>query len=532
MATRVARGVQLVAMFFVRAVGARRGVGRVAWAIVVAGLIGCRGNGGYTPPVEPMPPDTVLLSEMMQRLSAQPGFTDAVMAQMDKGGKNGAALMTPELLHRMRELILGKQWERLNRFPGWTMEAITPTVHVAGRLIGKNNKKEDAVVNSDTAPNLSRLPGASEVTEYLNVGDLTLDKAAQVDLETPSRLPGFPVAELVKPLGMGVVSGEGADPTLAREHAESARLAMLLNRLSVNNLNLDGPEGTRLVTAAVRGKVVQRPEDLMRALLESGHSVTVADARYFANFGHLHDNGKEVMMPFWVDTRIRVPGTRRPLLVPVSHAEYEWKVRGPKVNADVAFFYGIDGHAEFRTMDELNQRWVQGRQAHIYTGADALEVTRLTAAMVVAYVHQHVARPQLPFGGYYTLGVCQDVVSAIETKMTGRSTLFPNTADARLFDDPRDGEVNALMSAIPKDRDGGMPEPERVFGSLPTDDVRSITIPGLAEDLGKAEAAWHAGSLRRLRSPKHQAIVAALEIAGALCAATVVWWLMRRRSRG
>ena len=31
-------------------------------------------------------------------------------------------------------------------------------------------------------------------------------------------------------------------------------------------------------------------------------------------------------MPFWVNSQIVVPGTKRPLLVPVSHAEYEWFV--------------------------------------------------------------------------------------------------------------------------------------------------------------------------------------------------------------
>ena len=503
----------------------------MTWGVVMTCLIGCREGGRYVPPTEPMPPDTVLLSQMMQRLSDQPGFTEAVLAQLDRGGKNGAALMTPELVDHLRKMILGKQWEGLNRFPGWTMEAITPTVHVAGRVLGQKVKKGDTVANADAAPNLSRLPSASEVAEYLTLGDLRLDKTAAVDLDTPSQLPASPEADLVKSLGRGVVSGDGPDPTRIGQHRESARLAILLNRLSVNGLNLDGPEGSRLVTAALGGKVVQRPEDLMRALLESGHAVTVVDARYFANFGHLHDNGKDVMMPFWVNTRLRVPGSLRPLLVPVSHAEYEWQIRGPKVNADVAFYYGIDGHAEFRTMDELNQPWVLGRHAHVYTGAEALEVTRLTAAMVVAYVHQHVARPKLPFGGYYTLGVCQDVVSAIEKKMTGASTLFPNTADARLFDDPRDEEVNALIAAIPKDRDGGVPEPERVFGSLPTSDLHSITIPGLADDLLRTQTAWHAGTLRHVRDPRRATIVAALEVGGAICAAAVVFWLMRRRSR-
>lgn len=316
------------------------------------------------------------------------------------------------------------------------------------------------------------------------------------------------------------------DPRLAPEHAASLQLAQLLNRMSVNGLELDGPESARHVTATVGTRVVSRPEDVMQALMESGHTVTVADARYFANFGHLHDNGEDVMMPFWVDTRLRVPGTRRALLLPVSHAEYEWQVRGPKVNADVAFYYGIDGHAEWRTMDELNQPWVLGRRAHVYTGAEAIEVTRLVSAVVVTYVHQHVARPQLPFGGYYTLGVCQDVVSAIEQKMTGRVTLFPNTVDSRLFDNARDAEVNGLLAAIPKDRDGKAPEPERVFGSLPTDDARAITIPGLAQDIAVSEAAWRAGTLQRMPRHRHWRTVLLLEIAGGVCAVGAMGWLM------
>ena len=239
------------------------------------------------------------------------------------------------------------------------------------------------------------------------------------------------------------------------------------------------------------------PEDLIRALQATGHTVEVNDARYFANFGHFHYKGQDVMMPFFVNTQIIVPGTKRPLLVPVSHAEYEWKIRGPQINADISWYFGIDGKAEFRTMDTQDQAWVLARHAHTYTGEKAVEVTRLVGKMTAAYMHQHLARPELPFGGYYTLGVCQDGVAAIEKKMTGAATLFPNTADASLFDDPRDAEVNALVAAIPKDRDGKRPEPERIFGSLPVTESNlvTITIPGLSEDLIAVHDAWHIGTL-------------------------------------
>ena len=50
---------------------------------------GCRHP--YVVPEEPMPPNTILLSQMMRELSAQPGFTDALLAQIDKGGKRTVA---------------------------------------------------------------------------------------------------------------------------------------------------------------------------------------------------------------------------------------------------------------------------------------------------------------------------------------------------------------------------------------------------------------------------------------------------------
>jgi hypothetical protein len=301
-------------------------------------------------------------------------------------------------------------------------------------------------------------------------------------------------------------------------HPDSQRLADVLNRLSVN-----GQEGTAIVTAEVAGKTATTPQDLVKALMATGHSVVVADARYFANFGHFHYKGQDVMMPFFVNSQIAIPETKRSLLVPVSHAEYEWEIRGPKVNADVSWYFGIDGRSEFRTMDTLDQAWVLGRHAHEYRDADAVEVT-----FVLAFVHQHLRRPDLPFGGYYPLGVCQDGVAAIEKKMTGYDTLFPNTADGALFDDPRDAEVNAMMLAIPKDRSGAPPSPERIFGSLPTTDMSAITIPGLTADLVAVQTAWREGELERTPSWIRKMT---LRVIGVACVVLLVGIVLFRRRR-
>jgi hypothetical protein len=392
--------------------------------------------------------------------------------------------------------------------------------------------------NSEVTSLAERHPGtpagavsAEQLKAYVDLGSYSLQKAETVSLDEPSTLPGFTTNGIVSELGAGVVRGDGANPELAPEHAESQRMADVLNRLSLNGL-----DGYAPVTVTISGQSATTPEELARALMAAGHSVEVVDARYFANFGHLHYKGQDVMMPFWVNSQILIPGTRRgfgqarALLVPVSHAEYEWKIRGPKVNADVSWYFGIDGKAQFRTMDTLDQPWVLGRHAHTYDGADAVEVTRLVGKMVVAYVHQHLARPELPFGGYYALGVCQDSVAAIEKKMTGKATLFPNTADAGLFDDPRDAEVNGLIAAIPKDRSGDLPEPERIFGSLPTTDLNAITIPGFTADLVAVQAAWQDGSLERTPSWMRKMMGRVLTVSGiALLFGIVV--VRRRRGR-
>jgi hypothetical protein len=472
-----------------------------------------------------MPSNTVSLAQMMRELSATPGFTDAMLAELDKDGKKGPALMTPALMKRLRELILGKDWQGLDRFPGWTMRQINPTVRVVGRIAAKDQDVTGLAARHSGAPAVAVT--ADELKAYIDLGDYSVEKAETVSLDAPSKLPGFTTDGLVSELDAGVVRGDGPNPRLAPEHAESQRMADVLNRLSMNSLQEYAP-----MTVTVLGQSAKTPEELVQALAATGHTVVVSDARYFANFGHFHFKGQDVMMPFWVNSQIQVPGTKRALMVPVSHAEYEWAIRGPKVNADVSWYFGIDGKAEFRTMDTLDQSWVLGRHAHEYVQANAVEVTRLVGKMVVAYVHQHLARPELPFGGYYALGVCQDGVAAIEKKMTGKATLFPNTADESLFDDSRDAEVNALIAAIPKDRKGSLPEPERIFGSLPTTDLRTITIPGLTGDLEEVHVAWTDGTLVRTHPWWVEALLwTGVLMLGVAVVATRRWTMRNARKR-
>ena len=296
------------------------------------------------------------------------------------------------------------------------------------------------------------------MSTFVDFGPYGLDEAHTEDLNKPSTRPAFSSEGLVNEIGAGVVRGDGPDPRLAPMHPESQRLSEVLNRLSLNGFEDEG-HVTPEMTAKINGRTVSTPQDLIaaphRRQATKSSSPTHVTSPTSATSTY---NGQDVMMPFWVNSQILVPGTKRPLLVPVSHAEYEWQIRGPVINASIAHYFGIDGKSEFRVMDQLDQPWVMDRHAHEYRNAEAIEVTRLAGAMVAAYARLHRERPKLPFGGYYALGVCQDVVAAIELRMTGKATLFPNTADGALFDDPKDAEINALIKAIPKDRDGKPPQ--------------------------------------------------------------------------
>jgi hypothetical protein len=107
--------------------------------------------------------------------------------------------------------------------------------------------------------------------------------------------------------------------------------------------------------------------------------------------------------------------------------------------------------------------------------------------------------------------------------------LFPNTADAALFDDPRDAEANAMILAIPKDRNGVPPSPERIFGSLPVTDFNLITIPGLAADLEAVHTAWKDGSLERTPSWIRKMTLRLVGVTALAVLAGLVVWRRRRR---
>jgi len=455
-----------------------------------------------------------LFSTVMQRVSAQPEFRERVLQGIREVPKVGEFL-SPDLVDRLRVLILGKEWQRVDHFPALPVSALNKSVDAAVRLAEK--------------------PATPlEPADLLDTAEYPLGEAETIDLDHPATKPAYAddPATAQRDIGFNLTMGDGPDPKLAPMHPESRQLAAVLNRLAMNDPGRDDPRQQQAV-ATLDGKRFTDGSALIHELAQSGHKVTITDDVYFANFGHLHDGEREVMMPFWIDTQIAIPASRRSLLLPVSHSEQELHIRGPKWNADVSFYFGIDGKAQFRTMDSLNQSWVMHRVLFTYEDPSQLvRVVRLLSAAVRIYYHARMTHPELPFGGYYRLGVCQDVSATVESDLQGKTVLFPITHDPAYFPqnastDPRDREFLTAFGRIPSDRGSGLPPIERVLGALPTLHYSDIVIPGLAGDLQRVEVANHLGLLQRT----HPLLTLIAAVLALLILIFAVWRLLRHRRK-
>ena len=127
------------------------------------------------------------------------------------------------------------------------MAEITPTVRVVGHYAGKDQE----VAGMATAGGRP----ADAMAQFLDLGDYSQGGSAAID--GPATGKGFDEREFVSALGDGVTRGDGPND-LAPLHAESTRLAEVLNRLSLNEPAQNGAaeDGVQRFPANFYGSVV------------------------------------------------------------------------------------------------------------------------------------------------------------------------------------------------------------------------------------------------------------------------------------
>jgi hypothetical protein len=200
------------------------------------------------------------VSEVMSELSQNPDFVEALYKRLGRDPKAGG-ILGPDEIKRLRELILGKNFEALDRFPGMTILGMGRAVRLAAAAVDHSGDK--AVPQQE-------------------VVERTTTAAVEEELGIPAAgAPPAPDAYL-RSLGFGLEAGDRTDPVLAVRYADSQRLTEVLNRLSLNS-----PDSAARYRNIVGGQPMDTPSALLDALITAGHDLEVRDSRYFANFGDL-----------------------------------------------------------------------------------------------------------------------------------------------------------------------------------------------------------------------------------------------------
>lgn len=379
------------------------------------------------------------LSDLARLMRQDPTALDELLDLLvSKSGSLGAALDTPARRAQIKEALRRADPAVLDRFP-------TLTSAEAAAAASLYASRQGPTVVPPRAPELAlALPGS----------------------------PADPPADVyLKPIGHGLLYGDETLFGAGAPWSDSKAVAEALNYLGDNDPA--APSGF-IVDAGGRYATV---DGWLGSLLASGHSVDVDDVRLYANFGDLRlqtpAGRRDVATPTLIDTGIVLPSGRR-LVSPVTHSELDIKIRGPRVNAVLAFYFGIDGRAAFRAQDTTNQGWVGGRAVRSWSGADAAKlldragwVSRELAAKAKAF--------GLAMGGYGPLGDCNDADAFI----TGE-TPFGMLREPRFYSG--NSELDRLSRSLPYDLTA-TPDPKRVWESRPFERAEDVPMAAAREAL-------------------------------------------------
>jgi hypothetical protein len=294
-------------------------------------------------------------------------------------------------------------------------------------------------------------------------GPVTFDLDQMLTAGCTPTWPGLePVTTAIPDLTRGGVPDHRFDDCAL---ARAQQLADVLNNLALENGSkvVHGADSYGTVEAAVRG------------LIDAGHAIEIENNRYYADFIGLYYKGKSVAAPLWLDTGIKnKKGVS--VKVPATHAHYHIKIRGPLIDAELAFYMGIPGGTTFRAAAHYPRTWSGIRtQYRTSSQEDPEKVVKMfvTAAKLRKKWHQEGSG--LPVEGYGQLGVCLDSTAVIEQVLEGTATLFPLAHP--VVTAPED-EIDAILAKIPSDLGGtgGGTAVQRLLTSQPFDTAAGVDL--------------------------------------------------------
>lgn len=268
-----------------------------------------------------------------------------------------------------------------------------------------------------------------------------------------------PLPRVLNPDFPELTEGHEPDTSLSPcEVHQSYKLARLLNSLVRRELGSE---------VRHEGERAQSAQKFFAMLMSAGHTIEMVNERTYANFVALNYKGAAVIWPTWGDTGLKTKdGT--PIVIPVGHSQHSWTVRGPIVNAKVAFFLGTSG-VGFFAQAHKRPAWTGMRSEYTLSSTNPDEAGRILATADYAgrYYRRIIKEAEayavgMPANGYGYLGVCNDSNAALETiSKPGESTVYPLVRDASLKEKSKQGDgLDERLAALPNDAN-----------ALPTDRV-------------------------------------------------------------
>jgi len=198
------------------------------------------------------------------------------------------------------------------------------------------------------------------------------------------------------------------------------------------------------------------PLSFAQALLATGHHIELQSERTYANFIALVRDGNYIRWPAWFDSGIPLKSGHS-LQVPMGHSQQAWLIRGPVVNARIAFFLGINGVGFFANIDE-RPSWT-GMTARHFTQSDSVTNQGMILASFIystryqQRVHADLAGPAkgVPASGYGFLGVCNDSNAFVEYSVFGTRSTYPWVRAASLLVKGSKDPIDLIFNDLPGD---------------------------------------------------------------------------------
>lgn len=251
--------------------------------------------------------------------------------------------------------------------------------------------------------------------------------------------PPVPINERVLPdLYLG--SGDTCYSHTKRETLANRLTAVLLTKLSYNYYKLSKNEKD-LFEVDYKGETCQHPDEFLQALINHGHSVDVCPRTQITNFGMTlcvkEKDGSWTNIPtaIMLKTGFERYSDNRPVTFACPHGGIDFYITGPLIGTTntcaMQFYIAFQGLCAFHSdQDVILPYKKKVSLSKPYSNQKAVQAARLAGLMSVAF-STISSEMELPFGGYGTMGMCNDICGFIDFAINSQTMSYPLSSTGR-----------------------------------------------------------------------------------------------------